>query len=411
MRIMILGGDGYCGWATSLYLSQQGHEVCIVDNLCRRRWDVDLGIQTLTPIKGIIARLGAWKKKTNKTIRFYQTDITLYDMLVGVIKDFHPDTIVHFAEQRSAPYSMIDRAHAVATQLHNIEGTMNIIYAIKEHIPDCHLVKLGTMGEYGTPNIDIEEGFLDLNHNGRTDRVLYPKSPGSWYHLSKVHDSHNIHFATKIWNLRATDLNQGVVYGIMTNETEGNVGTDVGTDVGNLINRFDYDEIFGTVLNRFCVQAALGMPLTVYGKGEQTRGFLDIRDTVRCIELACIHPAAKGEFRVFNQFTEQFAVIDLAVMVRDAAKVLLGKEIEIAYISNPRVESERHYYNARNTSLMSLGLQPHKLSVTLIDSLVKIADKYKSRANDLTIAPSINWRTSHNWRTGHNENERRNLSR
>ena len=391
MRIMILGGDGYCGWATSLYLSNKGHDVCIVDNLVRRRWDTELGVSTLTPIKPIGIRLKAWKEKSGKGIRFYQTDITLYDMLVGVIRDFHPDAVVHFAEQRSAPYSMIDNKHSAFTQMNNLLGTLNLLFALKEYNPDCHLVKLGTMGEYGTPNIDIEEGYITITHNGRTDTLPYPKQAGSWYHLSKVHDSNNIHFACKIWGLKATDLNQGVVYGTCTDETP--------EDDESLINRFDYDEIFGTVLNRFCVQAALGIPLTVYGKGQQTRGFLDIRDTVRCIELACLNPPEKGVFRVFNQFTEQFSIVDLAWMVRDAAfQVLLGKEVKVYQIPNPRVEKEEHYYNARNTSLLDLGLEPHLLSVSLIDSLINIAEKYKDRANVNTIQPKINWRFTHNER-------------
>ena len=212
-------------------------------------------------------------------------DVTDYDFLASTIEQLRPDAVVHFAEQRAAPYSMIDRKHAVFTQVNNVVGTLNLLFAIRELQPDCHLVKLGTMGEYGTPNIDIEEGYIKIEHNGRSDVLPFPKQPGSFYHLSKVHDSHNMMFACKIWGLRATDLNQGVVYGTVTDE--------VALDEA-LINRFDYDEIFGTVLNRFCVQAAMGHPLTVYGKGGQTRGFLDIRDTVRCIELACLQPAGRG---------------------------------------------------------------------------------------------------------------------
>ena len=236
-----------------------------------------------------------------------------YEFLSGVIENFQPDAVVHFAEQRSAPYSMIDRKHAVFTQVNNVVGTLNLLFALRELRPDCHLVKLGTMGEYGTPNIDIEEGYIRIEHNGRSDVLPFPKQPGSFYHLSKVHDSHNMMFACKIWGLRATDLNQGVVYGTVTDE--------VVLDEA-LINRFDYDDVFGTVLNRFCAQAAVGHPLTVYGKGGQTRGFLDIRDTVRCIEIACLNPAKPGECRVFNQFTEQFSVLELAEMVQAAARKL-----------------------------------------------------------------------------------------
>src|SRR5262249_26183186 len=319
MKIVVLGGDGYCGWATALYLSKQGHSVSIVDNFIRRQWDFELGVQTLTPIRPLSERLKLWHDLTGKKIDLFVGDVMDYDFLASTLKATEPEAVVHFAEQRAAPYSMIDRKHAVFTQVNNVVGTLNLLFALRELNPECHLVKLGTMGEYGTPNIDIEEGYITIEHNGRKDTVPYPKQPGSFYHLSKVHDSHNIMFCCKIWGLRATDLNQGVVYGTMTDE--------VAMDEG-LINRFDYDEVFGTVLNRFCVQAAIGMPLTVYGKGGQTRGFLDIRDTVRCVEIACLNPAAKGEFRVFNQFTEQFSVLDLANMVQAEGKKL-GLKVEI----------------------------------------------------------------------------------
>ena len=294
--------------------------------------------------------------------------------------------MIHFAEQRSAPYSMIDRNHAVGTQVNNVVGTLNLLFALREFQPDCHLVKLGTMGEYGTPNIDIEEGYITIEHNGRKDLLPYPKQPGSFYHLSKVHDSHNMMFACKIWGTRATDLNQGVVYGTMTDE--------VALDEA-LINRFDYDEVFGTVLNRFCAQAALGHPLTVYGKGGQTRGFLDIRDTVRCVELACLNPAAKGEFRVFNQFTEQFSVLDLANLVQNAGKQM-GLKVEIDYLPDPRVEAEQHYYNAKHSKLIDLGLAPHFLSDSLLDSLIDIAVRYRDRIDTALFLPRVNWRRTRN---------------
>ena len=311
MKIGVLGGDGYCGWATALYLSSKGHQVSIVDNFARRQWDEELGVQTLTPIRPLTERLRVWKQRTGQSIDLFTGDITEYDFLCSTIRAMRPDAVVHFAEQRSAPYSMIDCEHAVFTQMNNVAGTLNLLFALREYCPDCHLVKLGTMGEYGTPNIDIEEGYITIEHNGRKDLLPFPKQPGSFYHLSKVHDSHNILFACRIWGLRATDLNQGVVYGTMTDEVAADPA---------LINRFDYDEIFGTVLNRFCAQAAVGHPLTVYGKGGQTRGYLDIRDTVRCIEIACLNPARPGECRVFNQFTEQFSVLEIAHLVQAAAK-------------------------------------------------------------------------------------------
>jgi len=382
MKVLVIGGDGYCGWATALHLSNRGYEVGILDSLVRRHWDAKLGVDTLTPIASIHHRLQRWQNLTGKSIDLFVGDITDYDFLIKSLHQFEPEAIVHFGEQRSAPYSMIDREHAVLTQVNNVVGTLNLLYGMKEDFPDCHLVKLGTMGEYGTPNIDIEEGYLTIEHNGRKDTLPYPKQPGSFYHLSKVHDSHNIHFACKIWGIRATDLNQGVVYGVLTEET----GMDE-----MLINRLDYDGVFGTALNRFCIQAAIGHPLTVYGKGGQTRGFLDIRDTVRCVELAIANPADAGQFRVFNQFTELFSVGDLADMVQKAGTAM-GMKVEIDHLSNPRVELEEHYFNAKNTKLLDLGLQPHYLSDSLLDSLLNFATKYKNRVDNQQILPKVAWR-------------------
>jgi len=382
MKIAVLGGDGYCGWATALYLSARGHSVAIADSCVRRQWDCELGVQTLTPIRPLSERVQAWQKIMSNTIDVFMGDVTDYDFLSSMISAFEPEAVVHFAEQRSAPYSMIDRKHAIFTQMNNVVGTLNLLFALRELQPDCHLIKLGTMGEYGTPNIDIEEGYIAIEHNGRKDVLPFPKQPGSFYHLSKVHDSHNILFACKIWKLRATDLNQGVVFGTVTDE--------VVLDEA-LVNRFDYDEIFGTVLNRFCVQAAIGSPLTVYGKGGQTRGFLDIRDTVRCIEIACLNPANPGECRVFNQFTEQFSVLDLARMVQ-AAGEKMGLAVEIDHLQNPRVEAEQHYYNAKHSKLIDLGLKPHFLSDSLLDSLMNIAVKYRNRIDPSLMLPQVDWR-------------------
>jgi UDP-sulfoquinovose synthase len=386
MKICVLGGDGYCGWATALYLSGKGHTVSIVDNFARRQWDHELGVQTLTPIQSLADRLRVWQELTGHRIEHFSGDVTDYDFLASTIDAVRPDAVVHFAEQRAAPYSMIDRKHAVFTQVNNVVGTLNLLFAMREIQPDCHLVKLGTMGEYGTPNIDIEEGYIRIEHNGRSDVLPFPKQPGSFYHLSKVHDSHNIMFACRIWGIRATDLNQGVVYGTVTDE----VAKD-----DALVNRFDYDEIFGTVLNRFCVQAAMGHPLTVYGKGGQTRGFLDIRDTVRCIEIACQNPAGRGECRVFNQFTEQFSVLELAGLVQTAARQL-GLPVEIQHLPTPRVEAEEHYYNAKHSKLIDLGLKPHYLSDSLLDSLMNIAIKYRDRIDTSTFLPQVKWQNARN---------------
>ncbi|MBG1268549.1 NAD-dependent epimerase/dehydratase family protein [Nostoc sp. WHI] len=381
MKVLVIGGDGYCGWATALYLSNRGYEVGILDSLVRRHWDNELGVETLTPIALIQQRLQRWQDLTGKSIDLFIGDITNYEFLNKALHQFQPNALVHFGEQRSAPFSMIDREHAVITQVNNVVGTLNLLYAMREDFPDCHLVKLGTMGEYGTPNIDIEEGYITIEHNGRKDTLPYPKQPGSMYHLSKVHDSHNIHFACRIWGLRATDLNQGVVYGVLTEET----GMDE-----LLINRLDYDGVFGTALNRFCIQAAIAHPLTVYGKGGQTRGFLDIRDTVRCVELAIANPAEAAEFRVFNQFTEQFSVGDIALMVKKAGNAM-GLKVEINHLDNPRVEKEEHYFNAKNTKLLDLGLQPHLLSDSLLDSLLNFAIKYQKRVDHKQILPKVSW--------------------
>ncbi len=381
MKVLVIGGDGYCGWATALHLANKGYQVGILDSLARRHWDAKLQVETLTPIAPIQRRLARWYQLTEKSIDLFLGDITNYDFLKKALHQFEPEAIVHFGEQRSAPYSMIDREHAVFTQVNNVVGTLNVLYAIKEDFPDCHLVKLGTMGEYGTPNIDIEEGYITIEHNGRQDTLPYPKQPGSYYHLSKVHDSHNIHFACKIWGLRATDLNQGVVYGVKTEETALDE---------LLINRLDYDGVFGTALNRFCIQAAIAHPLTVYGKGGQTRGFLDIRDTVRCVELAIANPANPREFRVFNQFTEQFSIGDLALMVKKAG-VAMGWDVEINHLDNPRVELEEHYFKAKNTKLIDLGLEPHYLSDSLLDSLLNFATLYKDRVDHKQILPKVKW--------------------
>ena len=386
MRVLVLGGDGYCGWPTALHMSARGWSVGIADNCSRRLWDAQLGVSTLTPIRSIEERLAAWTERSGQTIPLYRGDVADYDFLSEIVRAFAPDAIVHFAEQRSAPYSMIDRGHAVFTQVNNVVGTLNVLFAIKEHAPECHLVKLGTMGEYGTPNIDIEEGFIEIEHRGRKDLLPFPKQPGSFYHLSKVHDSHNIMFCCRAWGLRATDLNQGVVYGTLTDEVAGDE---------RLINRLDYDEIFGTVLNRFCVEAVIGSPLTVYGRGGQTRGFLDIRDTVRCIELACATPAKVGEYRVFNQFTEQFSVLQLAELVRAAGEER-GIAVTIEHLADPRVEAEQHYYNAVHTKLTALGLTPHLLSRSLVESIFDVVVKYQNNVDRSVLWPTVDWRRPQN---------------
>ena len=377
MRTLVLGGDGYLGWPTALHLSDSGHEVAVADNFVRRQYDHELGVESLVPIEPLHVRTAVWRELSGREIREYRGDLCDAEFVYEMVRDFRPDTIVHFAEQRAAPYSMIDRRHAVYTQVNNVVGTLNVLFAIGEIDRDIHLVKLGTMGEYGTPNIDIEEGWLEVTHKGRTDRVLFPKRPGSFYHLSKVHDSHNIEFCCRAWGLRSTDLNQGVVYGQQTPQTALDP---------RLATRFDYDHVFGTVLNRFVVQAVTGHPLTVYGNGSQTRGVIDIRDTVECIRLAAEHPAERGEYRVFNQMTEALSVAEIAKKV-----VAARADTEIDYVDNPRAEQEDHHYNVVHTALVDLGLQPHLLSDTLFESLLDIADAHKERARLDAIRPRISW--------------------
>ena len=382
MRVLILGGDGYLGWPTAMRFSARGHEVSIVDNFSRRRWHTQHSTDSLTPIGSLADRVEAWRERTGNEIHTYTGGIEDFTFLDSVIAETLPEAVVHYGEQPSAPYSMKSREAAVETQYTNVIGTLNLLFAIRDRVPDCHLVKLGTMGEYGTPNIDIEEGFIEIEHNGRKDTLPFPKLPGSLYHLSKVHDSHNIHFACRIWGLRSTDLNQGVVYGIETDES---------TTDERLITRFDYDEYFGTVLNRFCVQAVIGHPLTVYGEGGQTRGFLNIRDTLQCVELAVSNPPELGEYRVFNQFTEQFSVAELAELVQRSAAEL-GYEVEVRSYPNPRIEAEHHYYNAANTKLHDLGLKPHHLGEELVRSMLGMIDRYKSRVIERAILPRTRWK-------------------
>ncbi len=381
MRVLILGGDGYLGWPTALRFSARGHDVSVLDNFSRRRWHHEHSTDSLTPIRSLAERVDAWRELSGNEIPTFIGDVEDGEFLDQVIADTSPEAIVHYGEQPSAPYSMISRRHAVKTQYTNVIGTLNLLFSIRDRVPGCHLVKLGTMGEYGTPNIDIEEGFIEIEHKGRRDVLPFPKQAGSLYHLSKVHDSNNIHFACRVWGLRATDLNQGVVYGIETDET---------TLDERLATRFDYDEIFGTALNRFCVQAVIGHPLTVYGKGRQTRGFLNIRDTLQCIELAVANPPRLGEFRVFNQFTEQFVVHELAELVQRAGAEL-GYEVGIQSYPNPRVEAEEHYYNAANTKLRELGLEPHLLGEELVRSVLATIEKHKHRVIDRAIAPKTRW--------------------
>jgi UDP-sulfoquinovose synthase len=382
MRVLILGGDGYLGWPTAMRFSGMGHEVAVVDNFLRRRWVEEAGSSSLTPLASLDERITGWKEASGKEIQSYVGDIAEGTFVTEVVREFEPEAIIHYGEQPSAPWSMRSVENAVTTQANNVIGSLKLLWAMRDFAPDAHLIKLGTMGEYGTPNIDIEEGFIEIEHNGRRDTLPFPKLPGSLYHLSKVHDSHNIHFACRTWGLRATDLNQGVVYGIETPETRLDE---------RLLTRFDYDEMFGTALNRFAVQAVIGHPLTVYGKGGQTRGFLNIVDTLQCVGITAENPPDAGEYRVFNQFTEVFNVAELAEKVRHAAGEV-GLDVRVDHVANPRMELEEHYYNPTHTKLLELGLQPTLLSETLIESMLDVIRRYRENVIMDVIDPVTQWR-------------------
>jgi UDP-sulfoquinovose synthase len=382
MRICVLGGDGYLGWPTSLYLSSQGHEILIIDNCVKRRWEASVGVSPLLPVPAMSNRVCSWRLNCNQTFEFLECDISFdYDTLETGFKRFSPEVIVHYAEQPSAPFSMASRMAAIETQRNNTTGTLNVIYACRAACPDAHIIKLGTMGEYGTPNLDIEEGWLDIKHNGRHDRVLFPKKPTSMYHLSKVHDSLNLEFACRTWGLRVTDLNQGIVYGTQTD------GAHLS---GELRTSFHYDAVFGTIINRFLVQAAIGVPLTIYGSGSKVRGVIDINDTIRCIEIAAQNPSDMGEFRVFNQVTACFSLNELTALVQAAGREL-GLEVTKNQIPNPRIEAEEHYYNPKYTALERLGLRPRVLAVDVAVEMLEAVMRHRERVDPRHLLPGIAW--------------------
>ncbi|MBF0380238.1 MAG: NAD-dependent epimerase/dehydratase family protein [Magnetococcales bacterium] len=391
MRVLILGGDGYLGWPTAMHLSKKGYDVAIIDNYFRRNACRELNREPLLPALNLHERVAEWQRVSGKKIEVAIGDITHYPFLKSCFsgvaftgnndKAKYPDAVIHYAEQPSGPYSMMDYEKSSFTITNNLMSTLNLIHAIKEYKPECHIIKLGTMGVYGTPNIDIEEGYIEIEKGGRKHTCLFPKSPGSLYHLTKVQDGDMLYFYCKTWGIKVTDLNQGPVYGMFTDETQNNE---------NLATIFNYDDIFGTVLNRFIVQAVCGYPLTVYGKGGQVRGYLNIKDTLQCVELTLRTPASEGEYRVLNQFTETFTVNDLAKKVQDSGR-RLGLDVKIKAIANPRVEAEDHYYNPKHTGLMELGLQANLLSGDVLDEMIGFVKKYKSSVNTNCIKPQVKW--------------------
>ena len=383
MRVFIAGVDGYLGWPLALALAQRGHEVAGIDAYYRRDWVAEIGAQSATPIRRMTERLQAFHDHFGQSLDFRRGDLCDYNLVLNMLRSFEPEALVHLGEQPSAPYSMMDVQHAVFTQTNNIVTTLNILFAMREACPQAHLVKLGTMGEYGTPNVDIPEGFFTIEYRGRTDTLPFPRQAGSWYHQSKVHDSHNVAMACRVWGLRSTDIMQGVVYGTRI---------EVMGEDERLVTRFDFDQCFGTAINRFCAQAVIGQPLTPYGRGGQRRGFLPLRDSIQCLQLALEHPPAAGEYRVFNQFEETYGVFDLAEKVKKVADQL-GLGVDIRPTENPRIEKEEHYYRPDHEHLLRLGYRPTRdmegeIKIVLGD-LLRYRDRIAARKR--ALVPDIHW--------------------
>ena len=383
MRVFIAGMDGYLGWSLAQYLAARGHQVAGADLFLRRQWVEEMGSCSATPIVPMKERLAALKEIRGVEPRFWEADLRDYSVVERIFKEFQPDAVVHLGECPSAPYSMVDVQHATFVQVNNVVSTFNLMFAIRDVRPDAHLLKLGTMGEYGTPNVDIPEGFFEIEYRGRTDRMPFPRQPGSFYHLSKVHGSNNINLACKLWKLRATDVMQGVVFGTRIDE----MGSDE-----RLLTRLDFDESFGTAINRFCCQAAIGHPLTPFGRGHQKRGFLPLRDSMQCLTLALEHPPQAGEYRVFNQFEEVYDLTELAEKVRHVAGQL-GLKVEIHNLENPRQEMEEHYYKPDHQNLLDLGYKPThdveaEMKIMLAD-LLKYRDRIAGKKE--VLIPKIRW--------------------
>lgn len=381
MRVLILGGDGYLGWPTAMNLTANGHQVAVADNYLRRNICREEDVEALFNVPNLHDRVKLWKEISGYQINVYIGDLCKWDFISNLFIQTKPEVVIHYAEQPSAPYSMLNRNAATLTIKNNIDVTTNVIFAVKEYAPNAHIIKIGTMGEYGTPNIDIEEGWIDIKHKGRKQKFLYPRQAGSLYHTTKVMDTDLLWFYVRMWDLKVTDLMQGPVYGLHTDENQGNE---------KLFPFYNYDELFGTVVNRFIVQAIAGYPLTVYGKGGQTRGYLDIRDTLQCVKLSMENPAQKGELRIFNQFVETFSVNQLAEKVQQAGNNL-NLNVEIQSLPNPRKEAEDHYYNPAHTGLLDLGLKPHYLTEDILNQMMETVLKYKEAIKVSSIFRGVKW--------------------
>jgi UDP-sulfoquinovose synthase len=381
MRVLILGGDGYLGWPTAMRFARKGYEVCVMDNYLRRRIARETSSEALVSVPNLHDRAALWKATSGTAIHVVIGDCADYRVMSEVFADFRPEAVIHYAEQPSGPYSMIGFEEAKRTLDNNLGTTFNVIWAVLEHAPDCHVIKLGTMGEYGTPNIDIEEGWLDVEHNGRKHTFLYPRQASTLYHTTKVLDTDLLWFYVRAHGLRVTDLMQGPVYGLSTTEAEADE---------RLPPSFHYDDIFGTVVNRFLVQAVAGGPLTVYGKGGQIRGYLNLEDAVQCVELAVNNPAERGALRILNQFTEALSVNELAGRIQTVGNEM-GLAVEIRSIENPRKEAEEHYYNPKHSGLLELGLEPHYMTGEVVAGMLEQVIKHKDRIDERKILPRVKW--------------------
>ena len=381
MRVLILGGDGYLGWPTSMHLTAQGHEVAVADNYLRREICLKSDVEPLFTVPTLPERIRLWREKSGHDVSVMIGDLCEWDFVQEVFTKFTPDAVIHYAEQPAAPYSMLNRPAAMLTLQNNLTVTANMIFAVREYCPDAHIVKLGTMGEYGTPNIDIEEGWLEVEHKGRRHEFLYPRQASSLYHTTKIMDTDLLWFYVRTWGLKVTDLMQGPVYGLVTEENTGDE---------RLFPFFNYDELFGTVLNRFIVQAAADYPLTIYGKGGQTRGYLNIKDTLNCVRLSLENSPKPGELRIFNQFTETFSVSELAQRVQRAGADM-GLNVTVQHLTNPRKEAEEHFYNPMHTGLLDLGLKPHLLTDEVLGEMLRYALQYKDNIRKDQIFRNVTW--------------------
>ena len=381
MRVLILGGDGYLGWPTAMSFAARGHEVTVVDSYFRRQVALETNSEPLLPTPELAGRTALFESLSGRAIGVRVVDCADYRALSAVFRDSKPEAVVHYAEQPSAPYSMMGYAQAHRTLNNNLNATFNVIWAVLEHAPECHVIKLGTMGEYGTPNIDIEEGWIEIEHKGRKDRFLFPRQAGSLYHTTKVLDTDLLWFYVRTYGLRVTDLMQGPVYGIETPEASLD---------RRLVPNFHYDDIFGTVVNRFLVQAVAGIPLTIYGKGGQTRGYLNLNDTIQCVGLAMANPPPRGQLNVMNQLTETFSVRDIAEKVQRVARGM-GLDVKTQSIANPRKEKEEHYYNVRHSALLELGLEPHPMTDDVVAAMLGRVLEHRAQIDVRKILPRVRW--------------------